>query len=219
MCFALKKKFRKSPLYTRLDINRQNGRALISMHKSKIVGYSRRALSSIAGNKYFSTGFEWREFFLENTRGVWHYSRVWRQSLFAERLQISTDLRNRRSNWIAKNLSRRGNLSAESVTGRHARLRTRTIAIAIDELLCSSLNPVFATTESVSQTIPKSLRFLAHTPFFTLSPFSITEPTPFGIQSVCMSFLWIILAVYQSRADGTIATRIIGRERCGIENC
>lgn len=105
MCFA-HGKVRKSLSYT--GINRHNGRALISgallpVYKSKIVGYSRRALSSIARNKYFSTFERHGIPFQKHARRLTLRSRVWRQSLFTKRSQISTDLWNRRSNWIAKN--------------------------------------------------------------------------------------------------------------------
>lgn len=134
-------KVRKSPPYT--GINRQNGRALISgalltVYKSKIVGYSRRALSSIARNKYFSTGFQ-REGISsrKHARRLTLPSKVWRQSLFTKRSQISTDLRNRRSNWIAKNPSFRGSLSAENATTTrvfthtHARRESRSTSYSI----------------------------------------------------------------------------------------
>lgn len=157
---------RKSPLYT--NINRQNGRALISVpsfvYKSKIVGYSRRALSSIARNKYFSTGLERREFLLENThtRGVWHLRSSVVTIPFSERLQISTDLRNRRLNWIAKNPSSSWQPFCHvSVTARVFTRNAHThayiaIAIAIDELLVTDPLRIRQQTR-----FPKSLRFLA----------------------------------------------------------
>lgn len=164
-------------------------------YKSKIVGYSRRALSSIARNKYFSTDFERREFFLENTRGVWHCARVWWQPLFTERLQISTDLRNRRLNWIAKDLS-----WWQPFHWKHACLRThaRSRSRSRSTNLSSPIPRIRQQNRS-----PKSLRFLARTFLHSYRRSPLPEPTPFGIQSVCMSFLWIILALYQSHADGT----------------
>lgn len=187
------------------------------VYKSKIVSSSRRALSSQETN-----------IFPRASRGGNSFSKT--RAAFDITLEcgdnplLPSDCKYRR---ICTESSVKLNCK-ESVASRQPFRRKRdarastcvyahAIAIAIDKLLVAE--PRIRDNRISLQTTPKSLRFLAHTPFSTLSPFSITEPTTFGIQSVCMSFLWIILAVYQSRADDTAATRIIGRERCGIENC
>lgn len=135
--------------------------------------------------------------FSKNTRGVWHCARVWWQSLFTERLQISTDLRNRRLNWIAKDLS-----SWQPFRWKHACLRTRTR---------DRDRRVTDPRIRHQNRSPKSLRFLAR-----------TFPHPIAVLHYRTDAIWnsISLYVFPMNNIGSvskscrwhIATWIIGRE-------
>jgi hypothetical protein len=120
-----------------------------------------------------------------------------RRSLFAKYRRICGVVR---SDWIAKELDFVATFPSTTLARVHAYVRDLYRRVTADG---SSMfdNKIGSA---------KSLRFFLAS-FSIPSWFSITGPTPFGIQSLCMSFLWIILAVYRSRADCAIATRIIER--------
>lgn len=107
-------------------------------YKSKIVGYRRRALSSIARNKYFSTGFERREFFLENTRGVWHCSSVVTTSFYRTIANIDGFAES------SVKLNCKGPVVVASLSWKHACLRTRARSRSRSRARATNLSsPVF----------------------------------------------------------------------------
>jgi len=171
-------KVRKSPLYT--DINRQNVRALISVpssaYKSKIVGYSRRALSSIARNKYFSTGLipsrkHARRLTLRSSMAtIPFYRTIANIDGFAE---SSVKLN-------CKELAVRGSLSAESI---HA--GTRVYAHARSR---STRRRAIQTTESVSKESVFAFLRTLFSPPYRRSPLPNPERHLEFNQSVCLSY-------------------------------
>lgn len=209
-CSAHANSFENRPLYT--DVNHQNGRALTSARfpVSQIVGYSRRCRCrrSRETNIFPRGGCSSPKYAL----GVWHSQAVLSSSSIPF---YQYDRKYRRICGIVGQIElQRTGLCGSSPFGR-AFSRTHTHAIADHDSRHDSSLILFDNKIASRKMRPTaSLR-----PFPILSSFSIIEPTPFGIQSVCVSSLWIILAVYRGRADCTIATQIIERGHRGIENC
>jgi len=171
-------KVRKSPLYT--NINRQNVRALISVpssvHKSKIVGYSRRAFcrQSHETNIFPRASREGNS--LSKTRAAFDITLEYGDNPF-----LPNDCKYRRICGMVGQIElQRTCRSWQPFHRKHTRVFTHT----------RDRDRLVAARSRQRNRSPKNLRFLARTFLSVLSPFSITESrTPFGIQSVCVSFL------------------------------
>lgn len=184
MC-SVHEKVRKSPSYT--DINRQNVRALISV--SSFVYISQK--SSVTADAHcrqsqktniFPLAPRGRNFF-SKTRAAFDITLECGDNPF-----LPNDCKYRRICGIVGQIELQRTCRSWQPFHRKRDAGTRVYvharaAIAIDEF--TRHRSPFNTTEIGLQRASSFLRV----PFSTLLPFSITEPTPFKIQSVCMSFL------------------------------